>query len=166
MPGKKPSGTAGRKRKKKAEKTSKKYSIFMASFLQKAKTKEAEDTNSSESEDSSETTDRVEPYEDHHAEENMVQANVTDEENTEDSVQQNDEMAGSDGDGENTQFSVEQADDNHDNVDPAVLRFHDVGYLEFDKMTKLSVMSEPLRNEMTTLGSRPFQHRQSIISTR
>ena len=47
---------------------------------------------------------------------------------------------------------------------PAVLRFHDVGYLEFDKTTKLSKVSQSLHNEMITLGSLPFQHTDNLSS--
>lgn len=180
MPGKKLSGAAGRKRKKEAEKTSKQSSSFLVSFFKKAKVKEAEseDYNSSESEDGGsehqqlvsehendgyDTVDRVEPYEDHNTEQSMVQTDATDcatEDVAVEQVQQDDELGGSDGDAAIEESSVEEAD----NVVPAagLLRFHDVGYLEFDETTRLSIISQPLRDEMISLGSGSFQHRDSL----
>lgn len=48
--------------------------------------------------------------------------------------------------------------------EPDVLRFQDVGYLEFDRRTKLSIISQHLRGAMITLGSGPFQHQDNLPS--
>ncbi|XP_059141319.1 uncharacterized protein LOC131929216 [Physella acuta] len=48
---------------------------------------------------------------------------------------------------------------------PAVLRFCDVGYLDFDKQSKLSVISQRLRTEMIAQGSLAFQNRNAQFAT-
>lgn len=60
------------------------------------------------------------------------------------------------------EFSGRESENTHYDVVPAVLRFHDVGYLKFDEKTKLAKISQPLRNEIITLGSLPFQHTSVI----
>ncbi len=42
---------------------------------------------------------------------------------------------------------------------PTVLMFHDVGYLEFDNISKLSIVSQKLRTEMITRGPHIFQNK-------
>ena len=169
--------------KKKGSRNSiKKSSTLLASFLKKAKKKEAEaaNSNSSESEDdgyqppiSEHVDDNVENIED--SEKNMIQTDVAvyaekNSENTEDQdvvikqVQHNDELVDSNGEDETEELSDREAENIHYDVVPAVLRFHDVGYLEFDKTTKLWKVSQSLRNEMITLGSLPFQHTDNLSS--
>lgn len=100
----------------------------------------------------------------------MVQTDATDYavENTKEVVvelvQKDNELADSDGNDEIKESSFEKDEDNHDNVVPAVLRFHDIGYLEFDETTKVSIISQPLDNEMNTLGSGPFQQGDNLSS--
>lgn len=42
---------------------------------------------------------------------------------------------------------------------PAVFMFHDVGYLEFNKVSQLSIVSQQLRTEMITRGPNVFQNK-------
>ena len=70
----------------------------------------------------------------------------------------------SDEDNEIEEFSFDEEAKDGVVLVPAVLRFHDVGYLEFDQTTKLSIIPQPLRDELITLGSIPFQHRGSLSS--
>lgn len=62
--------------------------------------------------------------------------------NTEDQdhvVERNDALVDSNGNDEIKEFSHRETANTHYDEVPAVRRFHDVGYLEFDKMTKLSI---------------------------
>ena len=49
-------------------------------------------------------------------------------------------------------------------VVPDVLKFHDVGYLEFDEVTKLPKVPQSLRDELITLGPILFQHADNLPS--
>ena len=49
-------------------------------------------------------------------------------------------------------------------VVPDVLKFHDVGYLEFDEVTKLPKVPQSLRDELITLGPILFQHTDNLPS--
>src|SRR6201996_2372684 len=42
---------------------------------------------------------------------------------------------------------------------PAVLMFHDVGYLDFDQTLKLATVPQKLRTKMVSCGSELFQNR-------
>lgn len=139
----------------------------------------SQNTLSSESDDGSFQTpatpvlehesEKVEPYrQDYNIQEDMIQTDaiVYAQENTRDivveQVQQDDEL--SDSDDEIKEFSFDEEAKDGVVLVPAVLRFHDVGYLEFDLTTKLSIIPQPLRDELITLGSIPFQHRGSLSS--
>ncbi|GLV34056.1 hypothetical protein CBL_05076 [Carabus blaptoides fortunei] len=159
-------------------------SKLLARFLKKVKTTEEGDvvnTLSSESDDGSyqppatpvleHESKKVEPYrQDYNIQEDMIQTDATvyAEENTRDvvveQVQQDDELSDSDGNDEIKEFSFDEEAKDGVVLVPAVLRFHDVSYLEFDQTTKLSIIPQPLRDELITLGSIPFQNRGSLSS--
>ena len=87
-------------------------------------------------------------------------------ENTEDQeIQHSDELIASNGEDKTENLSNrEAANNNTHDVVPDVLKFHDVGYLVFDEVTKLPKVSQSLRNELITLGSIPFQNADNISS--
>ena len=58
----------------------------------------------------------------------------------------------------NTHYDVQS------NVVPDVLKFHDVGYLEFDEVTKLPKVPQSFRDELITLGPILFQHTDNLPS--
>jgi len=77
-------------------------------------------------------------------------------------VKKGDELADSGGGDKKETFSSDEEAEG--GFVPAVLKFHDVGCLEFDQATKLSIISQPLRDELITLGSLPFQHSGNLSS--
>jgi ribonuclease HII len=89
----------------------------------------------------------------------------TEADNNSESTQHNDDAY----EGENKEINDEVSEyitdtDNDNDADvpqtiPAVLMFHDVGYLEFDKVSKLSIVSQQLRTEMITRGPHIFQNK-------
>ncbi|KAK3589312.1 hypothetical protein CHS0354_026967 [Potamilus streckersoni] len=153
-------------KKKESQNSIKKSSTLLASFLKKAKKKEAEAANSNSSESEDDSYQSIEKHDSDRCFAVYVEKNS---ENTEDQdvikqVQHNDELVDSNGEDETEELSDREAENTHSYVVPAVLRFHDVGYLEFDKTTELSKVSQSHRNEMITLGSLPFQHTDNLSS--
>ena len=153
MSGRKRSGAQNRKRKKEAEIAFKKSSVLLAAFLKKAKKEvEAANTSSSESEDGGYQPSVLEHDVDANveniavSEKNIIQTDIfvcaeRNSENTEDrETQHSDEPVESNGE---DNISGREAANNKTHYDvqsdvvPDVLKFHDVGYLEFDEVTKL-----------------------------
>ena len=179
MSGRKRSGAQNHKIKKEDEIAFKKSSILLAGFLKKAKKEvEAANTSSSESEDGGYQPPASEHDVDANvenivvSEKNIIQTDISvcaekNSENTEDQeIQHSDELVESNGEDKTENLSDREATSNntHYDVVPDVLRFHDVGYLEFDEVTKLPKVSQVLRNEMVTLGPILFQHTDNLSS--
>ena len=180
MSGRKRSGAQNRKRKKEAEIAFKKSSVLLAAFLKKVKKKvEAVNTSSSESEDGGYQPSVIEYDVDTNVENIAVSEKIiiqTDifvcveknSENTDDrETQHSDEPVESNG--EDNIFGREAANNNthydvQSNVVPDVLKFHDIGYSEFDEVTKLPKVPQSLRDKLITLGPILSQHTDNLPS--
>ena len=180
MSGRKRSGAQNRKRKKEAKIALKKSSVLLAAFSKKAKKEvEAANTSSSESEDGGYQPSVLEHDVDANveniavSEKNIIQTDISvcaerNSENTEDrETQHSDEPVESNGE---DNISGREAANNNTHYDvqsdvvPDVLKFHDVGYLEFDEVTKLPKVPQSLRDELITLGPILFQHTDNLPS--
>ena len=173
---------AQKSQKKKGSRNSiqKNQVYYLLIFLKKAKKKvEAANTSFSESEDGGYQPSVLEHDVDANVENNavseksIIQTDIfvcaeRNSENTEDrETQHSDEPVESNG--EDNIFGREAANNNtHYDVQsdmvPDVLKFHDVGYLEFDKVTKLPKVPQSLRDELITLGPILFQHTDNLPS--
>ena len=178
MSGRNRSGAQNRKRKKEAEIAFKKSNV---AFLKKAKKKvEAANTSFSESEDGGYQTSVLEHDVDANvenivvSEKNNIQTDIfvcaeRNSENTEDrETQHSDEPVESNGEDNISGQEVENNNNHYDvqsDVVPDVLKFHDVGYLEFDEVTKLPKVPQSLRDELITLGPILFQHADNLPSS-
>ena len=178
MSGRKRSGAQNRKRKKEAEKASKTSSVLLAGFLKRAKKDvEAANTSSSASEDGGHQPSVSEHDVDSNVEnivvsdKNIIQPAISvcverNSENTEDQdAQDSDELV--ECNREDNLFDREAPDngiqyDVPSNVVPDVLKFHDVGYLNFDEVTNLPQVSQSLRDELVSLGPILFQHTDNL----
>ena len=180
MSGRKRSGALNRKRKKEAEIAFKKSSVLLAAFLKKAKKEgEAANTSSSESEDGGYQPSVLEHDVDANVEniavleKNIIQTDISvcaerNSKNTEDRETQHsdepvesngkDNISGREAANNNTHYDVQS------DVVPDVQKFHDVGYLEFDEVTKLPKVPQSLRDELITLGPILFQHTDNLPS--
>ena len=183
MSGRKRSGAQNRKRKKEAEIALKKSSVLLAAFLKKAKKEiEAANTSSSESENCGYQPSVLDHDVDTNveniavAEKNIIQIDISvcaerNSENTEEDRETQHSDEPDESNGEDNISGVEAANNNtnydvQSDVVPVrdVLKFHDVGYLEFDEVTKLPKVPQSLRDEMITLGSILFQHTDNLPS--
>ena len=107
------------------------------------------------------------------SEKNIIQTDISvcaekNSENTENQeIQHSDELVDRNGEDikiENLSDREAANNNTHCDVVPDVLKFHDVGYLEFDEVTKLPKVSHSLRNEMITLGPIRFQNADNLSS--
>ena len=178
MSRRKKSGAQNRKRKKEAEIAFKKSSVLLDAFLKKAK-KEVEAANTSYSE--SEVGGYQPTVLEHDVDANVediavlgkknIQTDTSacaerNSESTEDRETQHsnepveskgeDSISGRRAANHNTHYDVQS------DVVPDVLKFHDVGYLEFDEVTKLPKIPQSLRDELITLGLILFQHTDNL----
>ena len=153
---------------------------YLLLFLKKAKKDvEAANNSSSESEDGGYQPSVLEHDVDANveniavSEKNIIQTDISvcaerNSENIEDrETQHSDEPVESNGE---DNISGREAANNNTHYDvqsdvvPDVLKFHDVGYLEFDEVTKLPKVPQSLRDELITLGPILFQHTDNLPS--
>ena len=147
----KPSGAQRRKRLAEVRKECEKSRHILETFFKRTKVDNAADAGTSVGDGESSQTAEALPA--------MPGSEEADDSNTDDDSDDNVEDEDDD-----VELHSDDIEMNINQTIPAVLAFHDVGYLEFDPKSQLPIISQQLRTEMVIRGSDAFQHKEGPFS--